>query len=319
MTIYTTPESFEDLTPSVGQRFGGAIGQGLSSGLQLLAQDKLEKMKHDRLQTLLGELGGGQGRSMQEVEATPSLPQGGISDEAILAIGSQDPNLGRLLQSQKESKSKDTASRFKETKEVRKEILQQSKSARENDQRLGRMQQLNDSGKLVTGLYNTALQKLGLDFAALKNPDSQEFDKLSTDFLRNAKEIFGARVTNFEMDKFLKSIPTLSQTKEGRDRVIRNLQLFNRGAQIRLEGMQDVIQENGGVPPYDLGEQIEAKIGPQLDTLTQEFIAGPQTVDVSEELFDSLPSASDFKGRVVEDIRTGKRYRSDGKKWKVQK
>lgn len=60
MTIYTTPEAFEDLTPSFGQNLGQQFSQGISSGLQLLAQDRINKMKHDRLKSLLGELGSSQ-------------------------------------------------------------------------------------------------------------------------------------------------------------------------------------------------------------------------------------------------------------------
>lgn len=45
MTIYTTPESFEDSIPSPGQRFGEAIGQGLNSGLELLVQQKIKGLQ----------------------------------------------------------------------------------------------------------------------------------------------------------------------------------------------------------------------------------------------------------------------------------
>lgn len=45
MTIYTTPEQFEDPTPSVGQRFGTALGTGLGEGLQLLAQQKVKNLQ----------------------------------------------------------------------------------------------------------------------------------------------------------------------------------------------------------------------------------------------------------------------------------
>jgi len=45
MTIYTTPDSFEDRTPSAGQRFGTAIGTGLGEGLQMLAQQKIQGLQ----------------------------------------------------------------------------------------------------------------------------------------------------------------------------------------------------------------------------------------------------------------------------------
>jgi hypothetical protein len=237
-----------------------------------------------------------------------------LSDEQILAVSQLDPNLARLMQSQKESSTKAIASQFKETKETRKEILNQANAARENNMRLNRMEQLNNSGKLVTGLYNDMLKRFGIDYAALKNPESQEFEKLTTDMIRNAREIFGARVTNYEVSTFLKAIPNLSQTPEGRQRVIRNLKILNKGAGLRADAMKKIIEENKGTPPYDLAERIEERVGPQLDEISEEFTAAPAA---SASSFNKLPAAANYQDKIIKDTNTGKRYQSDGKKWKV--
>jgi len=305
-----------------GGRLGSALGEGTAGLLQTLIQNKLkakaERQKLAQLQSILGgaDVPGGDTEVDFLDESVQRKPTQGISNEQILAISQIDPNMAKLLQSQKESGTKEAASQFKETKETRKDILNQAKASRENDMRLDRMEQLNESGKLVSGLYNDMLKTFGIDFAALKNPESQEFEKLSTDMLRNAREIFGSRISNLEVSTFLKTIPTLSQTAEGRKRVIRNLKLLNKGAGIRLNEMKKIMKENKGVPPYDLAEQIEERIGPQLDDITEEFKVAPVT---PSQAFKTLPSASDHSGKIIRDTTTGKRYKSDGKKWKVVK
>lgn len=307
-----------------GETLGDALGKSTSNALQLLIQSKIKGMQErDRISNLQSILGGGS--PVQEVEETQEriahspASSGDISDEQILAVSSVDPNMAKLLQAQKTAKGSEAASKFKETKEARKELLSQAKAARENNMRLNRMEELNEKGTLVTGLYNDMLKRFGIDYAALKNPDSQEFEKLSTDMLRNAKEIFGSRVTNLEVQTFLKTIPTLSQTQEGRSRVIRNLRLLNEGALVRSQALKDILKENQGVPPYDIAEQVEEKVGPKLEEISGEFTGVEETPagNITEETtFTSLPKAAAFKGKIVRDTESGKRFKSDGKRWR---
>jgi hypothetical protein len=310
-----------------GSKLGQTLGKSTSGALELLIQSKLKGMqdrnKLSHLQSILSGQGSPQSSILEEgIEAERSPGGGAITDEQILAVNSVDPNMAKLLQTQKGARSSEAASKFKETKETRKDLLSKGKAAVENNMRLGRMEELNNSGKLVTGLYNDMLKRFGIDYAALKNPDSQEFEKLSTDMLRNAKEIFGSRVTNLEVQTFLKTIPTLSQTQEGRTRVIRNLRLLNEGELLRSKAMKDILKENQGVPPYDIGEQVEEKVGPQLEQISEKFVSvgRPDEGTQSEaESFPSLPSAAEYKGKIIRDTDTGKRLKSDGVKWKVIK
>jgi len=237
-----------------------------------------EKTQENKLQQLMHLLGGGQGGQGGEegvdVNEEQVGPRGGISDENILAISAIDPNMARLLQGQKEAGYKREATAFKETKDTRQDILKGAKAAQENNMRLDRMETLIDEGNLIPGAFNSFLQKVGLDIPALKNPDSQEFEKLSTDMTRNAREIYGNRLTNFEVQTFLKTIPTLSQTTEGQKRVIHNLRLLNEGARLRSRAMNKIIKSNKGIPPFDIAERIEEKISPKLDKIANDFEKG---------------------------------------------
>lgn len=263
----------------IGENIGQGLGQGTSSVLQMLLKAKVDKMQQRQklldLQSILG------GRSAQgdiseavpSIERSPSSPAE-LTDEQILAVNQIDPNLAKMMQTQRESGSRETAARFKETKDLRKDLLGQSKAARDNDMRLDRMKALNDSGELIGPLYDSMLKKLGFDMPALKNPASEDFEKLQNDMFRNIRDIFGARITNLEVESFLKTIPGLSNTSEGRNRIIRNLKLLNKGADLRVNAMKKITKEHGGAPPYDLGEQIEERIGPELDKIQVEFVEG---------------------------------------------
>lgn len=209
--------------------------------------------------------------------------------------------------------SQEKLAAFKETKPERKEILNEAKSAKDTLARLDRMDELSKKGKLDSPLYLEFLKKSGFDVPALTSPDSQEFRKLEVDFLRDAKNIFGSRVTNYEASQFLKSIPSLSQSKEGRDRVIRNLKLLNEGKLARAEALKDILKENKGIPPLDLAEQVEARVEPKIDKLLQKFRSGPER-KVSQT-FNELPPASKYSGKQIRDTESGKLLRSNGQEW----
>lgn len=209
--------------------------------------------------------------------------------------------------------SADKLAAFKETKPERKEILNEAKGAKDTLARLDRMSELSRKGKLDSPIYLELLKKSGFDIPALTSPDSQEFRKLEVDFLRDAKNIFGARVTNYEASQFLKAIPSLSQSKEGRERVIRNLKLINEGKLLRAETLREILKENKGTPPLDLVEQIEERISPKIDKILNEFRHGIQA-EVEKGMSD-LPPASQFNGRKIRDNKTGKFLQSNGKEW----
>jgi len=165
-----------------------------------------------------------------------------------------------------------------ETKEVYKKIIEQSKAARENDMRLNRMEKINDEGQLGGTLFNSLIGTItegafgiGLDLTSLMTADAQEFKKLSTDFLKNVKSVFGARVTQQEVKMYLQTIPTLMQSKDGRDKVIQNLKAFNKANKIRFNTMNDLIEKNNGRRPRNLSSEIEKRVASKLDNLAEKF------------------------------------------------
>lgn len=160
---------------------------------------------------------------------------------------------------------------FKLTKDERKEIIDKARSARQNIHDLDRLEELEKEGKLDTPGYVEFLKRSGLDIPSLLNPGSEEYNKIAQTFLRDAKTYLGARISNFELEQFLKTIPSLSMSPEGRKRVISDLKYFNRVALEYNEALKEVIKENKGVPPLDLNEKIDEKIDKKLDRIAEKF------------------------------------------------
>lgn len=173
----------------------------------------------------------------------------------------------------------------KETLPIFKDINEKAKAAKDSDQRLNRIEELLNKGKVQDNFFIRSLEGLKHNkyFGAiaegiqrlLTNKDTQEFEKLSSDFVKDAKQFFGSRITEAEVQLFLKTVPSLAQTNEGKKRVIRNMRIFNQAAGLRQKAMNQVIRDNGGQRPSNLEEQIEDRIGRQLDVLKAEFTQGP--------------------------------------------
>lgn len=187
----------------------------------------------------------------------------------------------KLQQKQKVEDTKQQHHADKETSKFYKETLLGAKSADNNDRRLKRMETLVEKGNLTNPTFHSLLNTLekgvfgfGINLHSLENPNSQEFNKISKEFLKDAKETFGNRLTNLDVETFLKMVPDLSQSDDGKKRIINNMKAYNQASRIRKQAMDDIIKENGGKRPLNLESLVEEKAGQQLDQLAQEFKEG---------------------------------------------
>lgn len=103
------------------------------------------------------------------------------------------------------------------------------------------------------------------------SPNTEEFEKLSNDFVREAKSIFGSRITDQDLTTFMSLVPTLSQTDNGKRAIIKNMRNFLKANQVKARNMKKIIHANGGHRPYDLPILVEELSKPDLDKLAKEF------------------------------------------------
>ncbi len=188
-------------------------------------------------------------------------------------------------------KKQETALEHKDQSAINKEVhpfitslQEKAKAAKENDLRLNRMEKLIENGKLNNPTFASVLQTLkngtggsllfgniGVDLENLLTADSQEFNKLSQDFVKNAKEIFGSRITDTDLKSFMRTVPTLSQSDEGKRAVIKNLKLMNQADEIRNKAARELIKEYGNNLPLDFQSEVEDRAKPELDKIAAKF------------------------------------------------
>jgi len=158
------------------------------------------------------------GEIMEQTDVLSSNRRGDVSSTSEEVAGFQWPKLNTfegLTPKERTTRQKDlfnaNAKDFQENK---------TKQMGYEDElrRLGSMATLNDSGKLPEGLQNLNINWTTGDikFPRLANPETQLFVKSVNDFTTKAKDTYGSRVTNFELGTFMRRLPTLANSEEGR-------------------------------------------------------------------------------------------------------
>lgn len=247
--------------------------------IQKALLDRLEGLQFGGLQqpspeaNIFQQLTGSQPENVAQPGLQSQQPSQGQQLGGIrLGPGSQERRHRELLDLKKQAlEQKQQAEAFKLTKQERSEILKKGRKAEQELEDLTRFQELEKEGKLDTPGYVEFLKRSGLDIPALLNVGSEEFNKIAANFIGGAKDALGGRVTNFELEQFLKTIPSLSQSPEGRKRVIANLKRIKRTEVEYRNALKDVMKENKGVPPLDLLERVDDRLSTKLDKISKQF------------------------------------------------
>lgn len=290
---------------------GGGVGQGLSAVFQQHLERKRTQAQYKGLLDMLGmgsapAQGGSQSAALESLsEPAPSpsasLGQTGgmqIRPEQVLAASLVNPQLGSALsniyQGQQREKTGTEKEFLKSNLESFKESQQKLPEIRNTSLRLNRLDELSKSGELPGPL----LAKLNISeggkvtFPAAFSKEGQEFVKLVVDSAKGAKDSFGSRISNFELDTFLQSLPSLLQTSEGRDAVIRDLKIMNDLNKIHNQAVIDISKQVGfKVDPAQFESLVQQRIGPQAEDLSKQFIK-PESVAPSKGL--SVEVMQDF-------------------------
>lgn len=142
---------------------------------------------------------------------------------------------------------------------------------------LERMEQLNKSNRLTNPLQSKVAQSLNMPF--LLSPESQEFQKLTNEFLKNIRPLLGSQVSAGEVNLYLQGVPSLSNTKKGRERVIKNMKQMNDLRRVQADLEKEIIRENG-YRPANLESQVKERMQPYFDDIIEEIksAGGPKVI-----------------------------------------
>ena len=347
--------------PTAGAALGGAVGQGISAGLQMMMEDKINKMQAQRRAQALeaagipGELAGLDPAILREFAKTQAQQQAiqslfGVDQRKAVAapdiLSSVTPE-GEAALPLSESKAAlqppiGGAQKLKQMSDEQLQILQgfpafkdiakseldiratgKKESARTEENRykanlplyikdqeaiegkenqnlrIDRLEALNNTGKLPSGLgrINVGLKSGELIFPFAANPETQAFIKTLNDFTVEAKNTFGARVTNFELERFMKRLPTLLNSKEGRAIILKQMKLMTEIDLLDKQGVVDAFEEAGGLRKIDY-DQAKSKAKSanksKREALRKEYLALEKEgeKDVKEAKAPKVPEGS---------------------------
>jgi hypothetical protein len=163
---------------------------------------------------------------------------------------------------------------------------------------------LNESKKLPEGLgrLNVSYKEGNLVVPALANAETQKYIKTVNQFLNKAKDTFGARVTNFELDRFLQQLPTLANTEEGRREILKQMKYFNSIQNTYQSELQKYIDEKGGIRNVDWDaakRRAEERARPQIEEAKKQF---KNSEKIAQDLYEKKLTdvkAKTPKGSVV--------------------
>ncbi len=200
---------------------------------------------------------------------------------------------------------KERTSDVQDSKKFYSKEKEKGSAAQLNINNLKQMDKLIDRGNLPGTLFNSVLEGLknvlGVNLNQLYGKgrvDVETFEKLSNEFLRNAKAIFGARVTNFEIEKFLQTIPNLAQSDAGKKQIISNLLLMNEAALLPEKAGRQIIRANNGKVPKNLELLIDEATSKKRESLSTAFV----------DSIDKLPQPTQVY-KIPKDLRVGEGYR----------
>ena len=136
----------------------------------------------------------------------------------------------------------------------------------------------NLSDKVPEGIFGKAFSGINpmtgeLLIPELANAETELFVKTVNNFITAAKDTFGARVTNFELEAFMNRLPKLSNSKEGRRLIINQMKYLAELDQMYYKELKDVYRQFGqeNITPEDADRIAEERIKDKAEKLTAQF------------------------------------------------
>jgi hypothetical protein len=260
--------------------------------LELLKQESkkgLLKEKQDFLGQILGKGSQSQQNSQipQEIGTGESqISQGwfdpnSLSDADIAQATAVDPNLGRMLQTQKDSAIKNKIAnekldlaKLKSSPEYQRQqhlessqaqadvkynqqLQENSKQHELKEKSLNRLEQLNKKG--VTGkAWEKFAEKAG--FVNVTSEGRREFAAEVKSLITDIRSILGGQFSNFEFQTILNAYPSADFSKEANSAIIKNLKEFQDIKKKEVQFANQIKKENGGKLPYDYQSLVNEKV-----------------------------------------------------------
>lgn len=120
-----------------------------------------------------------------------------------------------------------------------------------------------------TGDFYGVAQVLGF-----KSPWAQEWSKVIARFQNRAKDAFGSRVTNFDLQSYMKQFPDLLNTQEGRQRILDMMDINFKLDNLHSHALQKIYDKYdlNGIPPESADKLARESIQDETEKLEQAYL-----------------------------------------------
>jgi hypothetical protein len=176
--------------------------------------------------------------------------------------------------------------------------------------RYNRLTNLNNSHKLPEGAASLVInpdtgETYGVaQLAGLVNKETQDFVKTMNDFLIDAKNYFGSRVTNFDVSAFKSRLPTLLNSEEGRRLIIEQMKLMEELQIVHDKELENGLKHYGRNASYsDIQRVVDDKTGKREASIIDKI----NNLDKASDYMDLMANDPKFKGTtLMQSPKTGK-------------
>lgn len=257
--------------------FGQSLVETLANAGGQLAEGLQKRSAGQRLSGILSQIGGGAGAGGGQVLSPMQIA--GIYEAATPVLGEQGAKiLATQYGEQQKGQIKENIAINKENRELRDNVVDSYESAKVSESNIKRLEQLNDTATPLTAFL---AEKTGIPLDLWASPDSEEFKKLVSQRGLNVAKSYGfGRILQTEFENFMKTLPSLLNTQEGRQRILHTLKYFDNISIQRYEQYKNLIQENNGKIPSDLKLELSKKMEPVYNKFGEILVYGDELVDV---------------------------------------
>lgn len=156
----------------------------------------------------------------------------------------------------------------KENNKLIKETGDKKKAFRSNDILIESMTKVNDGKYLPSGLSKlliidpeTGDIRPSAQLAKVQNPQTELYVKNLKQWLKGAKDFFGARVTNFDVTSFMQQLPSLLNSEEGRRLILKQMKYVNDLESIYNNTLNEGLKKYGRTANYGkITEVVDQKV-----------------------------------------------------------
>ncbi len=193
----------------------------------------------------------------------------------------------------------------KENASYRQKILNGIPQTKKLKAQIGRIEKLSEKAELTPGAVK-ALNFFGIPIGAFDTANAQELEKLSNDLTATITSEYGNRILATEFNTFLKRIPTLLNSTQGRERIIRNMKLYSDAAEAEQNAYQDIykMQKQSGIKhPIVKQEDVLEISEPKLDKIFEQLNSELMEDSGTKEKAKLLPPSAQGTVRMSKNGR----------------